>query len=126
MQTLSQVPRSIRCSFGCKSPNNGKKPGQTRWESALADSAATDCARAASGQRAAECGQQFPPSDGDCHTPLPCEVRKWNDTTPRACGLHIQGGQDTGCFTRTRIGLFLPATQEPLTITPPFKREAVP
>src|SRR5262249_21614867 len=33
---------------------------------------------------AADCGQQFPPSDGDCHTPLPCEVRKWNDTTPRA------------------------------------------
>src|SRR6516225_4410272 len=32
--------------------------------------------------RAAECGQQFPPSDGDCHTPLPCEVRKGNDTTP--------------------------------------------
>ena len=27
-------------------------------------------------RRAAECGQQFPPSDGDCHTPLPCEVRK--------------------------------------------------
>src|SRR5215813_5436115 len=24
-------------------------------------------------RRAAECGQQFPPSDGDCHTPLPCE-----------------------------------------------------
>src|SRR5262245_3854119 len=23
--------------------------------------------------RAAESGQQFPPSDGDCHTPLPCE-----------------------------------------------------
>src|SRR5262249_10839430 len=37
------------------------------------------------GSRAAECGQQFPPSDGDCHTPLPCEVRKGNDTTPRAC-----------------------------------------
>src|SRR6516165_5946739 len=37
------------------------------------------------GCRAAECGQQFPPSHGDCHTPLPCEVRKWNDTTPRAC-----------------------------------------
>ena len=36
-------------------------------------------------RRAAECGQQFPPSDGDCHTPLPCEVRKGNDTTPRAC-----------------------------------------
>src|SRR5215510_8332540 len=24
-------------------------------------------------RRAAECGQQFPPSDGDCHAPLPCE-----------------------------------------------------
>src|SRR5215813_7204283 len=35
-------------------------------------------------RRAAECSQQFPPSDGDCHTPLPCEVRKGNDTTPRA------------------------------------------
>src|SRR5262249_3452289 len=34
--------------------------------------------------RAAERDQQFPPSDGDCHTPLPCEVRKCNDTTPRA------------------------------------------
>src|SRR5215831_11876271 len=33
----------------------------------------------------AECGQQSPPSDGDCHTPLPCEVRKGDDTTPRAC-----------------------------------------
>src|SRR5262249_30393849 len=37
------------------------------------------------GSRAAECDQQFPPSEGDCHTPLPCEVRKGNDTTPRAC-----------------------------------------
>jgi hypothetical protein len=37
------------------------------------------------GHRAAECGQQLPPSDGDCHTPLPCEVRKWNDSTSRAC-----------------------------------------
>jgi len=34
---------------------------------------------------AAECGQQFPPSDGACHTPLPCEVRKKKDTTARAC-----------------------------------------
>ena len=34
---------------------------------------------------AAECDQQLPPPDGDCHTPLPCEVRKGNDTTPRAC-----------------------------------------
>src|SRR5262249_28390931 len=42
----------------------------------------------------AECDQQFPPSDGDCHTPLPCEVRKWNDTTPRACSLHVQEEQE--------------------------------
>ena len=36
------------------------------------------CARAVSGHaaaRAAERDQQLPPSDGDCHTPLPCEVR---------------------------------------------------
>ena len=52
--------------------------------------------------RAAECGKQFPPSDGDCHTPLPCEVRKGNDTTPRACSLHIQRGQDAGCFDLCR------------------------
>ena len=41
--------------------------------------------------------EQFPPSDGDCHTPLPREVRKSNHTTPRACSLHVQGGQDAGC-----------------------------
>src|SRR5262245_4190409 len=35
--------------------------------------------------RAAERDQQFPPSDDDCHTPLPREVRKGKDTTPRAC-----------------------------------------
>src|SRR5262245_60694872 len=28
------------------------------------------------GQRAAERDQQLPPSDGDCHTPLPREVRR--------------------------------------------------
>jgi len=27
-------------------------------------------------RRAAECDQQFPPSDGDCHAPLPRRVRK--------------------------------------------------
>jgi hypothetical protein len=27
----------------------------------------------------------IPPSNGDCHTPLPREVRKDDDTTPRAC-----------------------------------------
>src|SRR5262249_20102235 len=37
------------------------------------------------GHCTAECGQQLPPSDGDCHAPLPCEVRKGKDTTPRAC-----------------------------------------
>src|SRR5215472_16996833 len=47
-------------------------------------------------RRAAECGQQLPPSDGDCHAPLPCEVRKRNDTTPSPCSLHVRGGQDAG------------------------------
>src|SRR5262249_3419584 len=47
-------------------------------------------------RRAAECSQQVPPSDGDCHTPLPCEVREGNDTTPQACSLHVQGG--AGCW----------------------------
>src|SRR6516165_416902 len=32
-------------------------------------------------RRTAECGQQFPPSDGERHTPLPCEVR--TGTIPR-------------------------------------------
>src|SRR5215510_6718780 len=49
------------------------------------------CRERPRGCRAAECGQQFPPSDGDCHTPLHCEVRKGNDTTSRACSLHVQG-----------------------------------
>src|SRR5262249_27809752 len=49
-------------------------------------------------RRAAECSQQFPPSDGDCHTPLPREVRKSNGTTQRACSLHVQGGHDVVCF----------------------------
>src|SRR6516165_10630678 len=39
-------------------------------------------------RRTAECGQQFPPSDGDCHTPLPREVRKRKDITPLACCLN--------------------------------------
>src|SRR5262249_24316515 len=54
--------------------------------------------------RSAECGQQVPPSDGDRHTPLPCEVRRGKDTTPWACSLHGQGGrrQDAGCFTPCR------------------------
>src|SRR5215469_12965439 len=45
--------------------------------------------------RAAECGKQLPPSDGDCHAPLPREVRKSNDTTPLAGSLHVRGG---GCW----------------------------
>src|SRR5262249_47997880 len=44
-------------------------------------------------RRAAEGSQQFPSSDGDCHTPLPREARKGNGTTPRACSLAIQGGR---------------------------------
>jgi hypothetical protein len=43
------------------------------------------------GRRAAEYGQQFPPSGGDCHTPLPCEARKRNDTTPRARCPNLRG-----------------------------------
>src|SRR2546430_11367213 len=34
-----------RCSFGCKWPNDGKKPGQTRWESAESVAADAACAR---------------------------------------------------------------------------------
>src|SRR5215470_16117187 len=33
-------------------------------------------------RRTAECGQQFPPSDSDCHTPLPC-ARCVKATIPR-------------------------------------------
>jgi len=56
------------------------------------------CRERPRGRRAAECDQQFPPSDGDCHTPLPCEVRKGNDTTTPvhigalACQLAINSG----------------------------------
>jgi len=62
-------------------------PGGTRSRSAARQSASCGeipprhrrllracCTRP--GDRIAECDQQFPPSDGDCHTPLPCEVRK--------------------------------------------------
>src|SRR6516225_8072712 len=57
-------------------------------------------------RRAAKCGQQLPPSDGDCHAPLPCEVRKGNDTTPRACSLHVQGGLDSaGCTAERRTSI---------------------
>src|SRR5262249_12094596 len=47
--------------------------------------------------RAAECSQHFPPSDGDCHTPLPCEVRK----RERYYATRVQSSrsrrQDAGC-----------------------------
>jgi hypothetical protein len=66
---------------------------------APASPAAARSLRRPSGDRTAKCGQQFPPSDGDCHTPLPREVRKTNDTTPSACSLHVQGGQNAG-FSR--------------------------
>ena len=67
-------------------------PGGTRSRSAARQSASCGeipprhrrllracCTRP--GDRIAECDQQFPPSDGDCQTPLPCEVRK--GTIPR-------------------------------------------
>src|SRR5262249_37044985 len=50
------------------------------------------CRERPRGRRAAERHQQFPPSDGDCHTPLPCEVRKSENTTPSACSLPVQRG----------------------------------
>src|SRR5262245_2471880 len=40
------------------------------------------CAARPRGCRAAERGQQLPSSDGDRHTPLPCEVRGGEDITP--------------------------------------------
>jgi hypothetical protein len=45
-------------------------------------------------RRAAERDQQFPPSDGDCHAPLPCEVRKRDDTTLSACSLDVRKDGD--------------------------------
>src|SRR6516162_5391562 len=74
----------------------GKRYRPRSWHQGNRSLVSTVAARAlpaATPPRAAEGDQQLPPSDGDCHTPLPCEVRKGNDTTPRACGLHIQGGQ---------------------------------
>src|SRR6516164_1435395 len=55
------------------------------------------------GRRAAECSQQFPPSDGDCHTPLPREVRKGNDTTPRACCPNSAAPGAGGAHARHRL-----------------------
>src|SRR5215468_6042582 len=52
---------------------------------------------------AAKCDQQFPPSDGDCHTPLPCEVRQGNDITSRASSLAVQGGQNA-CSSTSVVG----------------------
>src|SRR5215471_17012572 len=45
------------------------------------------------GSRAAECGQQFPPSDGDCHTPLPCEVRRERYHATRVQSLRLRRGR---------------------------------
>src|SRR5262249_31887695 len=50
-------------------------------------------------RRAAEGDQQFPPSDGDCHTPLPHEVLKRKDTTPppsRSNSAGTWGGRSPG------------------------------
>src|SRR5262249_35742252 len=51
------------------------------------------------GRGAAERDQQFPPSDGDCHTPLPCELRKGTNTTSPACRLYVQGAQDAAAHS---------------------------
>src|SRR6516165_12039596 len=66
-------------------------------------------------RRAAERYQQLPPSDGDCHAPLPREVRRGNDTTPRACSLHVRRA---GCW-------LLPPQSPALTalLPPPALRE---
>src|SRR5262249_35340265 len=54
---------------------------------------------------AAECGQQFPPSDGDCHAPLPREVRRGNDTTPRACcPLTARAPTKNGAIDQPQLG----------------------
>src|SRR6516164_7189004 len=63
--------------------------------SPIVDSFAGCCARATGGHTgAAECDRQFPPSDGDCHAPRPCEGAYTNNTTPPACRLYVQGAQD--------------------------------
>src|SRR5262245_58174290 len=51
-------------------------PAAGRDGSALHGRNGTRAAQRPGRRRAAECSQQFPPSDGNCHTPLPCEVRK--------------------------------------------------
>ena len=72
-------------------PKKGRSPHR---------SAALDLLRARSERprrrRAAECSRQFPPSNGDCHTPLPCEVRK--GTIPRHEGavFTLKEGLDSG------------------------------
>src|SRR5262249_27918115 len=60
------------------------------------------------GCRAAECDQQLPPSDGDCHTPLPREVR--NGTIAR---------HERAVFTFQEAGCWL----LPLLLPPPALRE---
>jgi len=55
------------------------------------------------GRRAAEYGQQFPPSDGDCHTPLPREVRKGKNTARSACSLHVREGGDAALLSASDL-----------------------
>src|SRR5262245_29747190 len=55
------------------------------------------------GCRAAECGQQFPPSDGDCHPPLPREGRTGKDTTPRACCPNSAAAGEGGAHAGHRL-----------------------
>src|SRR5262249_26866937 len=53
-------------------------------------------------RRAAECGQQFPPSDGDCHTLLPCEVRMERIPRPKRSVLPVQVGASTSSSAYSR------------------------
>src|SRR5262249_6163385 len=68
-------------------------------------------------RRAAECSQQFPSSGGDCHTPLPCEVRKTNNTTPPACRLYVQAAG--GCCRRSLEAI---ARREKAIVNQPVER----
>src|SRR5262249_7153973 len=72
--------------------------------------------------RAAERDQQFPPSDGDCHTPLPREVRRGNDSTPLACSLHVQGGRML--VASTSLSRRLQLQYSPPWRTPPSRPRA--
>ena len=94
--------RSARCKGASSDAKRRYHPRQkfmSMPKRRIRSGCCTRTASASGGRRAAECGQQFPPSDGDCHTPLPCEVRKGNNTTSPACRLYVQGAQDAAAHS---------------------------